>query len=90
VSGRRTLRLGGVHEVAEVLAISKAALADRRQQDAFPAPLAELRCGPIWDLREIRAYKRRYRRPTQWSPTRWEAFFERRRWRQHASERDLE
>ena len=32
-----------------MLGISKAALSDRRRADTFPEPLAELRCGPIWD-----------------------------------------
>lgn len=51
------LRLGGVHEVAELLGISKPALADRRRGRDFPKPLAELRAGPVWDLDEVEAYQ---------------------------------
>jgi hypothetical protein len=54
---QRPLRLGGVHEVAELLGIGKSALADRRRGLGFPKPLAELACGPVWDLDEIEDYK---------------------------------
>jgi hypothetical protein len=66
----RRSSLAGVHEAAEILGISKSALADRRrhgdprrrlqEQPAFPTPVAELRCGPIWDADELRRYRRRY------------------------------
>jgi len=55
----KQLRLGGVSEVADRLYITKSALADRRRNHAFPKPLAELACGPIWDLDEIEAYDAR-------------------------------
>jgi hypothetical protein len=51
-------RLGGVHEVAELLGISKPALAERRLSSYFPKALVELRCGPIWDLDEIEEHER--------------------------------
>jgi len=67
----RRIRLAGVHEASLILGISKSALADRRKhgdpslryqtdQPSFPTPLAELRCGPIWDANELRRYRRRY------------------------------
>ncbi len=48
--------MGGVAEVAELLCISKSALAERRRRGRFPEPLVELACGPIWDLDVIDAY----------------------------------
>jgi len=78
-----TLRLAGVHEVAELLGITKSALADRRRHASFPSPLAELRCGPIWDLAEMEAYREARRRDPRaayrWSnqPGRWERHFQR-------------
>ena len=73
-----TLRLAGVHEVAELLGITKSALADRRRHASFPSPLAELRCGPIWDLAELEGYKSaRARDPFaayRWKPGRWDYY----------------
>jgi hypothetical protein len=63
--GRRRswLRLGGVSEVAAYLRISKSSLADRRRSYQFPKPLAELDCGPIWDMEDVEAYEyHRYNR----------------------------
>ena len=51
--------LGGVAEVADQLYITKSALADRRRSHDFPKPLAELACGPIWDMADIEAYEAR-------------------------------
>jgi len=63
-------QLAGTAEVAKILGVTKQAIADRRRHSpwsleaeirpAFPKPIAELACGPIWDAREIRNYKRRY------------------------------
>ena len=63
------VRLLGVAEVAELLGISRSSLADRRnalgyrrgwaqmpfavRRVPFPEPIAELRCGPIWQLEQI-------------------------------------
>ena len=62
MSGRRStgLRLGGLHEVAALLGISKAAVSSRRAtvDPRFPEPLATLRCGPVWDLEEVETYER--------------------------------
>lgn len=54
---RVSARLGGVYEVSRLLGITKSSLADRRRHESFPKPIAELRCGPIWDLDDIDAYK---------------------------------
>jgi hypothetical protein len=66
----KQIRLAGVFEASQILGISKSALADRRrhgnprvayqQQPEFPVPIAELRCGPIWDAAELYRYKRRW------------------------------
>jgi hypothetical protein len=66
------VRLLGVAEVAELLGISRASLADRRnalgfrqgwaqmpfavRRVPFPEPIAQLRCGPIWQLEQILDY----------------------------------
>jgi hypothetical protein len=77
--------LGGVYEVAQHLGMSRSALADRRQRHDFPQPLAQLMCGPIWDLDEIAAYEHeRSQHPNaayRWSnqPGRWQ-----RHWQQQA------
>ena len=72
----KRIRLAGVHEAALILGISKSALADRRrhgdprrsyqQQPDFPKPLAELRCGPIWDADELYRYRRRWQLHDIW------------------------
>jgi hypothetical protein len=54
----------GLAETAELLGISKAAICDRRRRKvrarrpprALPAPLAELKCGPVWEQAQIAAY----------------------------------
>lgn len=43
-------RLGGVTEVAEVLGVSRQRLLKLRERRDFPAPLADLAQGPVWDL----------------------------------------
>jgi hypothetical protein len=53
--------LVGLAEAAELLAISKAALCERRRAGVFPEPVAELRCGPIWLRREIERHAALYR-----------------------------
>lgn len=59
----RKPRFAGVAEAAELLKISKPALADRRRlSDDFPPPIAELACGPIWEVSDLRAYQRAYDR----------------------------
>ncbi len=80
---RRSLRLGGCAEVADALGITKSALADRRRSQGFPEPIAELACGPIWELDDIDTYLTdRERDPLaayRWSnqPGRWQRHFQR-------------
>lgn len=83
MAAKRTsaLRLAGVHEVAELLGIGKSALADRRRHPTFPKPLAELACGPVWDLQEIEAYREARRRDPfvtyRWAPERFRRYRQR-------------
>jgi hypothetical protein len=46
----KQLDLVGLAEVAEMLNIRRGSVASRREThfDTFPAPVAELACGPIW------------------------------------------
>ncbi|MFJ2716873.1 serine/threonine-protein kinase [Streptomyces sp. NPDC087437] len=52
----RPLRLGGVSEVAAELGVSRQQVAKLRQGDDFPAPVAALSAGDIWDLDTIRRW----------------------------------
>ena len=58
---RPPARLAGVAELAELLQITPSSLADRRRNATFPKPIAQLRCGPIWDLDDIEDYLERRR-----------------------------
>ena len=51
-----SLELVGVHEVAELLGVTKGAVGARRRRRSFPVPLAELRCGPVWGRWQIEKY----------------------------------
>lgn len=57
------LRLGGVSEVADELGISPQRMRQLRASGSFPAPVAELSMGPLWDLDEIANYRRGRRGP---------------------------
>jgi hypothetical protein len=59
------LKLVGAAEAAEIIGISRATLSERRQRVfkagdvqplRFPAPIAELRCGPVWHEADVVAY----------------------------------
>lgn len=53
----RELRLVGIAEIAELAGLSRQAVANQRQRDSrFPAPVAELRSGPVFLEDQIRAY----------------------------------
>jgi hypothetical protein len=57
------LDLVGLAEAAELAGISRAALSGRKRDHAnFPAPVAELRCGPIWFRWQIQTYLAEERR----------------------------
>ncbi|MGF3198325.1 serine/threonine-protein kinase [Streptomyces diastaticus] len=49
-------RIGGVSEVAAELGVSRQQVAKLRQSDDFPAPVASLSAGDIWDLDIIRRW----------------------------------
>ena len=76
-------RLAGAYEVAAYLGIGRSALADRRRRHRFPEPLAQLACGPVWDLDDIEAYAEERRRDPfaayLWSnqPGRWQQHWDR-------------
>jgi hypothetical protein len=57
------LDLVGAFEAAELLAITRSALWERRRRhDNFPEPVAELRCGPVWFRWQIYDYAAEERR----------------------------
>ncbi|MBO3752125.1 serine/threonine protein kinase [Streptosporangiaceae bacterium NEAU-GS5] len=47
------VRVGGVAEVAEELGVSRQQVAKLRQREDFPAPVASLSVGEVWDLNVI-------------------------------------
>src|SRR5262245_11197325 len=49
--------LGGVSEVAEALGVSRQRLAALRNRRGFPAPVADLSSGPVWDLEQIARWR---------------------------------
>ncbi|GAA0986635.1 hypothetical protein GCM10009555_064480 [Acrocarpospora macrocephala] len=51
------LRLGGVTEVADELGVTRQQVTKLRQRPGFPAPIAELSAGAIWDLDMIRRWR---------------------------------
>jgi hypothetical protein len=64
---RKPVRLAGTHEAAAILGISKSSVHDRARSDPdFPAPLARLACGTIWDADELKAYEKAYDRTYNW------------------------
>lgn len=50
-------RLGGVSEVAQELGVTRQQVANLRQQADFPAPVAHLSVGDLWDLDMIARWK---------------------------------
>jgi hypothetical protein len=46
-------RYAGVSEVADLLGVSRQRVAQLRTKPGFPAPVAELRSGPIWDVSSL-------------------------------------
>jgi hypothetical protein len=57
-------RLAGVHEAAELLGLTKQRLSQLARDPTFPAALALLHSGPVWDLSDLEAEaaRRRQRR----------------------------
>ena len=58
------LKLAGLAEAAAFIGVTKPAVCERRKKiylpgdklPPFPAPLAQLDCGPIWEEEEIKNY----------------------------------
>jgi hypothetical protein len=62
-SGDVRLDLVGLAEAAELAGIGRAALCRRRNEHpSFPAPVANLRCGPVWFRWQIQTYLAEERR----------------------------
>lgn len=59
--------LVGVSEIAELLGVSRQRVGELRRQPGFPAPIAELRAGPVWSRpsldRFLRSWPRKPGRP---------------------------
>lgn len=54
----------GVHEVAQFAGVTSAAVANwRKRFDSFPAPVAELRSGPVFKKSQIRHWLRKRKKP---------------------------
>lgn len=51
------VRLGGVSEVAAELGVTRQQVANLRQQPDFPAPVANLSLGDVWDLDVVARWK---------------------------------
>jgi len=55
--------LAGVAEVAEILGVSRQRVAEiRKDHEAFPAPVADLKSGPVWDRAEVERFERGWER----------------------------
>lgn len=50
------IRLGGVAEVAAELGVSRQQVANLRERDDFPAPIASLSSGDVWDLNVVKRW----------------------------------
>lgn len=53
------MRLAGITEIAGYYAISRQLAYKWTRQETFPAPLAELAQGKVWDLDDVSAWGRR-------------------------------
>jgi predicted DNA-binding transcriptional regulator AlpA len=49
-------RLAGLAEVAALLGISKRSASRYTRRDDFPAPVARLSTGPVWDAGAVEAW----------------------------------
>lgn len=55
--------LWGIHEIADAYEVDRQTVYYWRRKPGFPAPLADLKMGPVWDAREILKWKRKNIRP---------------------------
>ena len=51
--------LVGVHEIADLLGLSKQRVHQLAWEDSFPEPVAELRMGRVWNLGAVRRWAKR-------------------------------
>ncbi len=56
------IELAGVSEIAELLGVSRQRIRELRTQEGFPAPLAELKSGPVWSLASLDLFRRSWSR----------------------------
>jgi serine/threonine protein kinase len=55
-SDSEPIRLGGVAEVVAELGLSRQRLSRLRERPDFPAPIGEIRAGPVWDMEAVRRW----------------------------------
>lgn len=55
-------QLAGTAEVAKELSCPKQQIHALRRRKDFPQPVCKLAATPVWDLRDIRIFKERWRR----------------------------
>jgi hypothetical protein len=53
------MRLAGRTEIAEMLGVSRQRARDLTDRADFPAPIAEMRRGPIWKVSDVEAWAKR-------------------------------
>lgn len=54
---REPERFAGLHEVAGFLGVSKQRVAELREREDFPAPLAQLAAGPVWAISSLKRFR---------------------------------
>lgn len=54
--------LGGIHEIAAMMGVSKQRVHQLTDKDWFAEPVARLKCGPVYDLEEVRESLRKHGR----------------------------
>lgn len=52
-------RLAGIHEIAELLGVSRQRVDQLSRQAGFPEPLDTIRLGRVWRLVDVEAWIRR-------------------------------
>ena len=56
------VRYAGVSEVADLFGVSRQRVAQLRTKPGFPAPVAELRSGPVWDVSSLGLFLQEWER----------------------------
>lgn len=54
---RADLRLLGLDELTVFLGLTKKTVSSWRARGRLPAPIAELRCGPVWDAATVELWQ---------------------------------